>query len=437
MATTMTMRVFVCLLVLAPFLTVPPPADAQLRRVRDVARRTAQREVDAMVARLVRDAIRCAVGDAACAKEAEEAGEEVIFVDDEGEIITDADGVPITDREAAIATQPRPPRPGEGAWANYDFVPGDRILFYDDYTNDVVGDFPRRLEFVNGNWDVIDWEGRRLFRNTGPRNAAFMVPLPEALPMRFTIEFEAHFPHGNQSVAVTTDSPRGRGWSSVPGNAFRVGPSSAGTGVIDPTGRRAAVDRAPEFTEELVPVRIMVDDTYAKVYVNERRVANIPNAEFVRGESLYFENTYFADEENPMLFGPIRVAAGGADLYSRLEAEGRVATQGILFAYDSDRLEPESTPTLEEIGRMLQDHPELRISIEGHTDDAGDDAYNLELSERRAQSVQAFLIATYGIEAGRLEAVGYGESRPVADNAAPEGRQQNRRVELVRLETAP
>jgi OOP family OmpA-OmpF porin len=428
-------RLVVGLLILTPLLSLPAPADAQLRRIRDVARRTAESEADAIVARLVRDAIRCAVDDSVCAKKAEESGEEVIFVDEDGEVITDEDGVPITDRDAAVATQPAPPKPGEGAWANYDFVPGDRILFYDDFTNDVVGDFPRRLEFVNGNWDVIDWEGRRLFRNTGPRAAAFMVPLPEALPMRFTIEFEAYFPHGNQSLAIATDSPGGgSGWSSVGGNAFRVGPSTEGTGVIHTSGRGGSTDRTEELAQQLVPIRIMVDDTYAKVYVGERRVANIPNAEFVRGESLYFENTYFADEDYPMLFGPIRVAAGGADLYSRLEAEGRVATQGILFAYDSDRLEPESTPTLEEIGRMLQDHPELRLAIEGHTDGAGDETYNLELSESRAQSVQTFLIETYAIDPSRLEAAGFGESNPVADNSSPEGKQQNRRVELVRLD---
>ena len=112
-----------------------------------------------------------------------------------------------------------------------------------------------------------------------------------------------------------------------------------------------------------------------------------------------------------------------------------MSTQGILFEVDSDRLRPESTPTLDEIGRMLEDHPELKIAIEGHTDADGDEAYNLDLSDRRAAAVKTFITSRYDLGDSRLETLGFGESQPVADNATPEGRQQNRRVELVRLST--
>ena len=82
---------------------------------------------------------------------------------------------------------------------------------------------------------------------------------------------------------------------------------------------------------------------------------------------------------------------------------------------------------------MLVQHPELRIRIEGHTDSEGEDAYNQQLSEQRATAVRSYLVEKYGVAAQRLETAGLGESKPVADNATPEGRQQNRRVELVRL----
>ena len=108
-----------------------------------------------------------------------------------------------------------------------------------------------------------------------------------------------------------------------------------------------------------------------------------------------------------------------------------MATQGIFFDTNSDVIRPESTPTLRDIGEMLNAHGDLALTIEGHTDSEGDDDYNLELSERRAQAVVRYLVEEYDVASNRLAAEGLGESAPVGDNSTPEGRQQNRRVELV------
>ncbi len=437
------MRARLLVTVLLPFLAtsiVPPqPADGQiLRRLRRTAATAAESELSRAIDRLVREAVRCALGDTACEQQARASGKEVIFTDADGEIITDEKGAPITDADAAAAragvASPPQQRPGEGVWANYDFIPGETVLFYDDYTEDVVGDFPRRMEFVRGNWEVVEWEGRRLLRNTGPRYAALKVILPRELPERFTIELEAYFPHGNHQMVLGTAAPaNGGNWTTLGTHFFRVGVAQ-GTGVdIRAQNGSRSVIRTPEVGEGLVPVRILVDGSCAKVYVAERRVANIPNAEFTRSDELWLENSYFGDDQNPLYIGPLRVAEGGTDLYRRLTDEGRVATQGILFAVNSAVLQPESTPTLVEIATMLTEHPDLRLRIEGHTDATGDDAANLELSRRRARAVRDFLVASHGIEESRLETEGFGETQPVADNATPEGRQNNRRVELVRL----
>jgi outer membrane protein OmpA-like peptidoglycan-associated protein len=175
----------------------------------------------------------------------------------------------------------------------------------------------------------------------------------------------------------------------------------------------------------------MADGSYMKVYLDEHRVANAPNAIFPRTNTLFLSTTWARDSA-PIMIGPLRVAAGGRNLYETLARDGRVATHGILFATNSDVIRPESTPTLKEIGEMLTAHADLRLSIEGHTDSDGDDAYNMDLSGRRAASVKSYLVQSFGIDAGRLETTGLGESTPVADNATPEGKQQNRRVELVK-----
>jgi outer membrane protein OmpA-like peptidoglycan-associated protein len=285
---------------------------------------------------------------------------------------------------------------------------------------------------VRGNWDVVEWQRRPLLRNTGPRHSAVVIPLPEELPDRFTIEIETFLPDETYMAILATTSPAGDNWVSLPANYFQIG-AGPGTGVSAYSSSAVkSMNETKELSERLMPVRIMVDGKFAKVYVGERRVANVPNAEFIRSNGIYIENNYLASEETPLYFGSIRVAAGGADLYDVLDRDGRVATQGILFATGSDRIRPESTPTLKEIGKLLRDHPKLRIAIEGHTDSDGEEADNQNLSERRAAAVKSFLVQELEVNPDRLETAGFGESRPVADNTTPEGKQQNRRVELVR-----
>jgi outer membrane protein OmpA-like peptidoglycan-associated protein len=115
---------------------------------------------------------------------------------------------------------------------------------------------------------------------------------------------------------------------------------------------------------------------------------------------------------------------------SSLDAVGRAIVYGIYFDFDSATLQPESTETLEQILKAVQSRPSLKLTIEGHTDSQGSDEYNLKLSQQRAQAVVDRLVQK-GVEAQRLEAKGYGESRPVADNSRPDGRALNRRVEIA------
>jgi outer membrane protein OmpA-like peptidoglycan-associated protein len=110
-----------------------------------------------------------------------------------------------------------------------------------------------------------------------------------------------------------------------------------------------------------------------------------------------------------------------------------VATHGILFATGSAEIQGESTPTLKEIGQMLAAHTDLRLTIEGHTDNTGSAATNQTLSEQRAAAVKHYLATHFDVDAARLDAKGFGASKPVASNDTPEGRQQNRRVELVKM----
>lgn len=313
-------------------------------------------------------------------------------------------------------------KPGEGAWANYDFVPGERPVFVDDFARDRVGDFPRRLEFIEGNMEVVEWQNRRWLRATSDAN--FAVPLGEILPDRFTLEFD-YTGINKYELKVRFHGPDWQAEEEVHVGAW-------GWGISGGTVKSISAPREPETVESrVVRVRVMADGSYVKVYVDGERVANVPNAKLGRADRIWFEVP--AGTETPALIGDLQVMAGGRDLYDALAADGRVATQGILFDTGSDRVRPESTPTLKEIADALSSHPQLRISIEGHTDNVGDSAANQTLSEKRAFAVRQTLIDSFGVDPARLESQGFGASTPVADNESAEGRQQNRRVELVRL----
>ena len=134
-----------------------------------------------------------------------------------------------------------------------------------------------------------------------------------------------------------------------------------------------------------------------------------------------------------MAIGAIRVAEGQRKLYEALSDDGRVATQGIYFDTGSDKIRPESAPTLKEIAALVTEHDGLRLGIEGHTDNVGAAAANLDLSRRRAEAVKAYLVSSLHVEANRLEAFGLGSTKPLQPNTTAEGRQTNRRVELVKL----
>jgi OOP family OmpA-OmpF porin len=121
----------------------------------------------------------------------------------------------------------------------------------------------------------------------------------------------------------------------------------------------------------------------------------------------------------------------GSELKKKLLDEKRARVYGILFDTDSDVIRSESRPVLEEVLSVLKGEPEWKLTIEGHTDATGSDTHNQTLSQKRAESVAAYL-RSGGIDAGRLKTAGFGESKPVADNDTELGRAQNRRVELVR-----
>ncbi len=268
-----------------------------------------------------------------------------------------------------------------------------------------------------------------------PRVASFAIPLPRTLPEKFTLEYSLNVTHGNAYARLMPGRAFYGPARNYKGSSVSVGLARVGIFAVNGAGPTVltGVD-TKEMRSSVVQVRVMADGEHMKMYLGERRVANAPNAVFPRSDTLFLA-VGSASADYPILIGPMRVAAGGKDLYDRLVESGRVSTQGVLFATNSAQIRPESTPTLAEIGQMLQKNPGLRIAIEGHTDSDGEAEANQSLSERRAAAVKEYLVAQLKIAVARLESMGFGESKPVASNDTPEGKAKNRRVELVLLDS--
>lgn len=410
-------------IVLAAGLTLAPgEAAAQFGGLGDRLRGTVEREVSNQLDNMVRDAVRCAIGDTGCAERARANGDTPVFEDADGNIVVDAEGNPITDAEEA---QRSTEVPGSGIWRNYDFVPGSEVLYVLDLTDEPVGRIPaRQIEYVSGNMEVVEVNGVKVIEFSS--SSIFRVRLPEGLPDDFTVEFDFQAAALNMGMTMLTLTHDSENLRTYPHHYLDLYRSS---GISRAAGQVSNLDPIRGITEQLIPFKLQVDGDptapdYAILYAGTDRAAQVPNADFGRSDHVEFR--VLANSVSRAYLRGIVVAAHGDPLYDALMADGVYTTRGILFDVNSDRLRPESTPTLVELATMLERNGAMAIEIEGHTDSDGDDASNLDLSQRRAQAVVDYLTAQ-GISASRMTPIGKGESEPVADNATPAGKQENRR----------
>lgn len=377
-------------------------------------------------------AVKCVLSDNACIKKAQAAGQPVAVVTSQGQPVSAADSAKaIAAAGAAPGTPPAsaatPASPQDGAASvdvHNDFTPGTQVLYQTDFADATVGDFPRNVTLQNGNMEIASWNGKKFLRATSSAN--FSILLPEVLPQRFTIEYD-YTGSAGWDMSVSFADPNAP--DSLSGD---VTCSTGGSAEINPNvGAKSGSSLSQDVSRQLIHCAFMADSDYMKAYINNQRLAQSPNAPFGRSRRVYF--TLTGSEDDPAFIGNIRVAAGGRDMYEALTTDGRFTTHGILFATGSANIDPASSATLTQIGQMLQQHADLKLEIDGHTDNVGSAASNQILSDQRAASVRQYLVSNFRIDGSRLSSKGYGASKPVASNTTADGRQQNRRVELVKM----
>ena len=332
-----------------------------------------------------------------------------------------------------------PPTPaGAGAgpaedmalYTKYDFVPGDKVIFYDDLTGEELGEFPSRWNLNEGVFEIAKQHGQNWIMCTDEGTIRPKIPAGP-LPEKYTVEMDFYAKGGET---------RGHWfhiyWLDAEGEMVAdFGMQDNVNTLLQIAGNSVADKSLPaNLAAGKHAMRIMATRTTLKCYIDHERVANVPAVEGFApaGFAVYFD-PWLDEPDNPMLVGTFRYAEGGKSLKQQLDEAGKIVTHGILFDSGSATIKGESYKTLADIGALLSETPALRLSIEGHTDSDGADDYNTTLSQNRAASVRAYLMENYKIDGSRLEAKGWGETKPLAANDTAEGKATNRRVELVKL----
>ncbi|MFA7289779.1 MAG: OmpA family protein [Melioribacteraceae bacterium] len=326
-------------------------------------------------------------------------------------------------------------------WNNYDFIPGDVIIFEDDLSSERNGEFPSKWDITNGTIENITFDGANViaFFKCNVNGGGGIVPLlkntkEDYLPEEFTIEFDAYFEKlgsyyhviladMKNQIKLDKDYKSANKWISFEQNSSKT--------------KEFSVNYYPgttAITQNFIPgwrhIAISFNKRALKTYIDDSRISNIPNLGFnPTGITIGFHNP---TQGKTGYIKNIRIAKGAVPLYDKFMTDGKIVTTGIKFDVNKSSIKPESMGVINEIVTLLKDKSNINFSIEGHTDTDGDTKANQALSEARANSVKAKMIEL-GISTSRLKSKGFGESKPIANNNSPEGKANNRRVEFIKF----
>jgi hypothetical protein len=304
----------------------------------------------------------------------------------------------------------------------FDFVPGDKVLLFDDFTQDELGEFPAKWRLLQGNFETAEKGGERWLRCASD-DARIRMKLEgtTAPPEFWTLEFDVDCEEPMSSAYSVRGL--GEGGALVWEMTWPVGHD-----FIFRNGEFFSTVTTPGENRGRHHIMIMGRGKGLKMYLDNERDVNVP--ECTGGPVTDLEFRLWASTK-PMLTN-VRYADGCRPPKDML-AEGKLVTYGIRFATGSDVVLPESAPVLRQVSTYMTANPAVKLQITGHTDNVGSAASNLDLSKRRAASVAKVLTEQFSIAADRFTTDGKGDTQTVASNAKPEGRAMNRRVEFAKL----
>lgn len=306
----------------------------------------------------------------------------------------------------------------------WDFVPGERLLLYDDFTDIQKGAAPPHWK-VRGASVTLEAPGR-LRIGADVR----LTPNIKQWPANFTLEQEFVIDKTDQGELRWEFGPDEDDWQVILQMVFF--PDDNGVAVELKAGDELVGEASGRWKQGAPnTLQLWMQDGRLRVYFNGARLVDVNQVKLDPPKHARLELRPGEDASYTLL--SFRAAESAPDISQTLLSAGRFVTHGIHFDVNSDRLNQESMPVLARVAEAMKADGALRLRIEGHTDSTGDAAKNLALSERRADSVKRALVEKFGISAERLAAAGLGQTKPLEPNETPRGRAQNRRVEFVKL----
>ena len=334
--------------------------------------------------------------------------------------------------------------PSAQIMSKFDFVPGEKVIFYDDFSAENIGDFPVQWN-TNSSGEIITiakFPGRWFQMG---QSGYFIPEAKENFTENFTVEFDlvpmnltgTEYLYGTDFIILsgTLSDPNEGG--AIPGKAGnRITPEFENINWSNwsekTEGYKDDGNGIFQFNvNQKYHVAFWVQKQRLRMYADEKKILDLPRG-LIDGYVYNIFRFQTSDEVNPIISN-FRIAAGLPDTRNKLLTEGKLISYGIQFDVNSDKVKPVSYATLKEIAQVLKDNPTIKVKIIGHTDSDGNDASNLDLSKRRAASVKAELTKTFSVDAATLETDGLGESQPLAPNDTAVNKAKNRRVEFIKL----
>ncbi|MGZ8550341.1 MAG: OmpA family protein [Chitinophagaceae bacterium] len=340
--------------------------------------------------------------------------------------------------------------------SKYDFVPGEKVVAFEDFSKAAIGDFPTRWN-TNATAEVVTLNNKEGKWLKISKEGAFHPEFISSLPDNFTLEFDlavnpdwrgTHFAVNLANLDKPEDFTNYYHYVSWRGNhavhmQLKPGQSartSANSKLMAGKSGNHTINNDVDFkvwdnaSNNFAHVAMWRQAQRLRVYVNGEKIWDIPRAFEAGGKynAVTFGMQGSYGPEDYMLLGNLKLAVGAADTRNKLITEGKFVTRGILFDVNSDKIKPESAGALKDIAGVLKENAGIKVKIVGHTDSDGDDKANMELSKRRAAAVKNHLVKDYGLDEASLSTEGKGESQQADKNPTPEGKANNRRVEFIK-----